>query len=88
LATKQFLRSDVETQNLRLAQDGELPDDVRCYILNELLTQKLMLNQAESDSIEVTDDEVEGELDRRIRYFVSMLGSEQKLGRILQKEYS
>ncbi len=38
-----------------------------------------MLNQAEMDSITVTDDQVEAQMDQRIRYFVSRIGSQEKM---------
>ncbi len=44
-----------------------------------LLIQKLLLNQSEIDSIQVTDSQVEGELDNRMKYFVNAMGSEEKL---------
>lgn len=53
--------------------------EIRCSILEEMLFQKLMLNQAELDSITVTDDQVEQEMERRLRYFINELGSQEKL---------
>ncbi len=82
---KPILMSDIEMEVLRMQQEGEVPDNIRCLILNELLTQKLLLNQAEVDSVEVKDEEVDDELDRRMRYFVSLLGSEEKLEEYYQK---
>ena len=38
-----------------------------------------MLNQAEMDSITVTDEQVEAELNRRIQWFVSRFGSKEKM---------
>ena len=53
--------------------------EVRARILEELLLQKLMLNQAEMDSITVTDEQVDAQVDQRIRYFVSRVGSQEKM---------
>ena len=53
--------------------------EVRTRILEDLMLQKLMLNQAEMDSITVTDDQVDAELSRRIQRIVSRFGSQEKL---------
>ncbi len=41
--------------------------------------QKLMVTQAEVDSLEVNDLQVEGELDRRLGSFIQQFGSQEKL---------
>lgn len=75
--------SEVESELANLKQQAEdkdqVPANARCLILDNLVINKLMLNQAELDSIEVSEEEVEAQLDRRIRYFVSMIGSVEKL---------
>jgi peptidyl-prolyl cis-trans isomerase SurA len=43
------------------------------------MVQKLMINQAEIDSLLVTDNQVEMEMEQRMRYFINQIGSEQKL---------
>lgn len=77
-----ILQSDIENQYMQYRMQG-LTDgtgkEVRARILEDLLLQKLMLNQAEMDSITVTDDQVETQMDQRIRYFVTRLGSQEKL---------
>lgn len=83
---KVVLFSEVESQYWQMAmQGGVQSDDLRCGILEELLLQKLLLNQAELDSVTVSDSQVEGEIDRRIRYFVNQLGSPQKLEEYYKK---
>jgi len=62
-----ILLSEVEEQYaLNKAQGGNLSEDARCRIVDNLLTTKLILNQAKLDSIEVTDAEVEEQLNARI----------------------
>lgn len=81
-----ILLSDVELQYNQLRNDRyDLPTDFKCEILEQLLTQKLFLQRAKIDSIVVADDEIENELDRRIRYFVSMIGSIDKLEAYYEK---
>lgn len=79
---KIILKSDVETylmQEQSQTQGGTLPEDERCQILQDLVIQKLMLIQADKDSITVTDEQVESDLDGRIRYFESLFGSQEKM---------
>ena len=77
---KRILYSDVEGQYYQLIAQGEKPtSETRCQIFEQLLIQKLLLNQAEVDSIEILETQVDVALDERMRYFVNMIGSEQKL---------
>ena len=83
-----ILQSDIESQYLQQRLAGDASGTalaLRCEILESLLLQKLMLNQAEMDSISVTDDQVEVELNRRIQYFVSRMGSQEKLEEYFSK---
>ncbi len=73
-------KSSLETQYFQyLAQGEKATDDMRCVIMEDLLFQKLLLNQAKIDSIDVTEGQVESEMDRRMRYFISQVGSEKAL---------
>ncbi|UYZ58996.1 peptidylprolyl isomerase [Hymenobacter latericus] len=76
------LRSDLENIYLQQQQQAEgkpLPPDLRCRILQSLTLNKLLLAKAETDSVTVTDDQVNGELNRRMNYFIQQIGSEKKL---------
>ena len=80
--------SDIEEQYMQYRLQGGVKgsaSSIRCEILEDLLFRKLMLNQAELDSIEVTDDQVEQEMEYRIRYFVNQLGSQEKLEKYYNK---
>jgi len=83
---KRVLFSDVEKEYYQLlAQGYKGADDIRCRIFENLLSQKLFLNQAEIDSIEVTDVEVDLQLDQRLNYFINQIGSEEKLEEYFSK---
>lgn len=72
-----ILLSDVEEQHALIsAQNGTLPEDARCNILDNLLAQKLMLNQAKLDSIEVSDEEVEAQLNARIERILTYMNND------------
>jgi len=82
------LKSDIEGQYLQLRGQGVIkgsPAKVKCQILDKLLYMKLLLHQAQVDSIKVTDNQVEAEMDRRMRYFISQAGSPEKLEEYYQK---
>ena len=77
-----ILQSDIENQYIQYRMQGMTEgtgQEVRGRILEDLLLQKLMLNQAEMDSITVTDDDVERQMDQKLHYFISRFGSQEKM---------
>ena len=71
------LLSDVEEQHALIsAQEGQVPEDARCSILDNLLAQKLLLNQSKLDSIEVSDAEVEEQLNARIERILTYMNND------------
>ena len=75
-----ILQSDIETQYARYLVEGNQPNsDVKCKILQSLLTQKLLAQQAAIDSIDVKDDEVDASVDRRMREMTQRAGGQEKL---------
>jgi peptidyl-prolyl cis-trans isomerase SurA len=76
-----ILLSDVEVQIQQAKAQGEvISDRLRCTIFDQLLLEKFFLAQAQLDSVYVSEDDVEAELDKRIRYFITTsFGSQQKL---------
>lgn len=83
-----ILQSDVETQYLQYRMQGGAEGtatSIRCEILEDLMFQKLMLNQAEMDSLTVSDAEVESEMNRRISELIGRAGSQEKLESIFNK---
>ncbi len=74
------MQSDIENQVLQMrAQNYYGGGDLKCTVLEDLLVQKLLLNQAALDSIDVSMTQVEQELEMRLRYFIRQVGSQQKL---------
>jgi peptidyl-prolyl cis-trans isomerase SurA len=83
-----ILHSDIENQYLQLRMQGSIDGSestVKCRIIENLLFEKLMLHQADIDSVEVTPEQVNSELDRRMRYFISQFGSQEKLEKFYDK---
>ncbi|MFM8950309.1 MAG: peptidylprolyl isomerase, partial [Bacteroidota bacterium] len=84
--SKILLKSEIEAQYQQLILQGAKDDgDLRCRVADQLLLNKLLLNQAILDSVEVNDGQIDGELDRRINYMIGQLGSQTKLEEYYEK---
>lgn len=74
------LRSDVEAQYLQYQQQGIAETALsKCQVFEDLMFEKLLLNQAEIDSIIISDEQVESEMDRRLSMLEAQIGGIQKL---------
>jgi len=73
------MQSDIEQQYLQYKAQGHSDPDMKCLILKDFLEQKLMLDQAKIDSVEVSESSVEMELDQRMQYFINQIGSREEL---------
>ncbi len=70
------LLSDLKTQhNEYTSSNIEISE---CEVLDDILFRKLLVTQAEIDSIEVDDSMVEMELENRLRYYIIQFGSQEK----------
>ncbi len=86
IGDKILLKSELESQVVSLKANGEIVDDnAKCDIIEGLMFQKLLLHQAEIDSVTVSDGEVESEISRRLNYFIAQIGSEKKLEQYYKK---
>lgn len=75
-----ILKSDVEEMRIQAAQEGQrFNGDPDCVIPEQLALQKLFLQQAAIDSIEVTDADVAAEADQQLDHWIQMIGSREKL---------
>ena len=75
-----ILKSEVESERLNAQYEGRKFDgDPYCIIPEELAVQKLFLHQAEIDSIEVSEQEVIREVERRHNWLIDQIGSKEKL---------
>ncbi|MBR5070011.1 MAG: peptidylprolyl isomerase, partial [Bacteroidales bacterium] len=84
-----ILRSEVENERKRMLYQGEKIDgDPYGVIPEQMAIQKLFLNQAIIDSIEVSDDQVEAQVDAQMNMFIAQIGSKEKLEEYLEKPIS
>lgn len=80
---KIILKSDVYNDILDRQRRGEqVPENADCSIMEQILTLKALVMQAEKDSLQVGDDEIDALLDNQIRGFVNMYGSKEALEEI------
>jgi peptidyl-prolyl cis-trans isomerase SurA len=79
--------SDLENTITDLRRSGNKTpiDQLRCSVFEEMLISKLFLDQARIDSITVTDDAVEGELNMRMNDAIRRAGSEEALVEYFKK---
>jgi peptidyl-prolyl cis-trans isomerase SurA len=79
--------SDVEGTVADLRRSGKKGpvDKLTCEVFNEMLVSKLFIDQARIDSIEVTDDVIEGDLNMRMNDAIRQAGSEQALEAYFKK---
>jgi peptidyl-prolyl cis-trans isomerase SurA len=80
-----ILKSEVESQvRMTAAQKKEDPDTpgLEKEVLNQMIDEKLAYAQALLDSIQVSDDEVDGSINRQIQYFEQQYGSQEKVEKI------
>lgn len=75
-----ILRSDIESQYLQYLSQGNINSGiVKCEIIEDILFQKLLVNQAKIDSVVITDEDISLEIEKRLKYFESQLGSIEKV---------
>jgi peptidyl-prolyl cis-trans isomerase SurA len=78
------LQSDIELQYAQYLVSGQPANPaMKCYILQRQLTQKLLAQQAVIDSVQVKDEDVDNEVDRRMRSFIQRAGGQERLEQFL-----
>jgi peptidyl-prolyl cis-trans isomerase SurA len=88
VGNKIILKSELATQlsdYQRNSGGAELKGIDECSILDNMLIQKALVVQAENDSLPVSDEEVEAEVDQRIRYFIQLYGGKDAFEQIAQR---
>ena len=84
-----ILKSDVDNAIAdfqRQAQDGTpLPADADCQFLQGQIIQKILALQAKKDSLPLSEDDIDADLDNQIRYFIGQYGSQEVLEQVAGK---
>jgi peptidyl-prolyl cis-trans isomerase SurA len=82
-----ILQSELEMQIAQArVQDPDFDEKTyKCFALQSMIQQKMQMEQADRDSVSVSEEDVEGQLDNRLRYFISLYGSKEKLEQVSGK---
>lgn len=84
-----ILLSDVENQRLYMQNEGEtLTGDPYCVIPERIAIQKLYLNQAKLDSVEVNENQVIQAADQWINMIINNVGTKEKVEEYFNKKIS
>ena len=86
IADKIILKSDIDnTIHDMQRQNVEIPADAGCRLLEQAIALKALVVQAERDSLPVSDEEVEADIDNRVRAYINQYGSKEVLEQIAGK---
>jgi peptidyl-prolyl cis-trans isomerase SurA len=84
-----ILKSDVEAMRIQAQQEGlRFNGNPDCSIPEQIAVQKLYVNQAIIDSVEVTESEITQGVEQYIENMVNMVGSREKLEEYYKKSMS
>ena len=84
-----ILKSDVEAMRIQGQQEGmHWKGDPDCAIPEQIAVQKLFLNQAIIDSVEVTEAEISQGVEQYLENMISVIGSREKLEEYHKKNIS
>ena len=71
--------SDVEEEyQYAKVNDKTITDEARCALLQSIIAQKVLIYQAKLDSVEVSDDEVEAQLDLRFSSILRQMNGDEE----------
>lgn len=85
---KIILQSELEGNLAQLQRENNnapLPPDTKCALLEQIMAQKVLVLQAERDSLPISDEDVNGAVENQIRAFIEMYGSKEKVEEVAGK---
>jgi peptidyl-prolyl cis-trans isomerase SurA len=78
-----ILRSDLLNEILDRQRRGEsIPDNASCLMMEQALALKALVLQSEKDSLQVSDEELEAQMENQVRGFVQSYGSKEALEQV------
>ena len=81
-----IMYSDIKNTIADYARQGaEIPENAECLILDQAVLSKVLMQQAEKDSLPVTDEEVEADLELRVREFIRVYGTKDAVEQLAGK---
>lgn len=86
IGDKIILKSEIDNSISDMQRQGiDVPANGKCLLLEQSLGLKALVLQAEIDSIPVSDEDVDADIDNKIRYFISQYGSKEIVEQIAGK---
>src|SRR5674476_342933 len=83
---KIILKSDIDNSIHDMQrQNIDIPANANCLLLEQALGLKALVIQAERDSIPVSDEDIDADIDNKIRYFINQYGSKEIVEQIAGK---
>ncbi len=80
VGSEEIFYSEVqELYGYALAQNPDYDASLQCNIIDQLISSKLLIDQAKIDSIFITDEELEPQVDRRLEYILSQMGGDEQV---------
>jgi len=77
------LRSELDVLISQLDPEVVVTDEIKCQLFQKLLIDKMMIHQAEIDSLPISDDEVNDRIDNNIRFFERQMNSRANVEKYL-----
>lgn len=83
---KIVLKSEIDNSLADMQRQGiNVPENGRCLLLEQALGIKALVVQAEKDSLPLSNDEIDAEIDNKIRYFIQQYQSKEALEQVAGK---
>jgi len=83
-----ILLSDIQEQRLQ-AQDAKVTVDSTfdCRVLDQIMVTQILVNQAKLDSVVISDEQVDADMENRLRLIQNQMGGRQKLEEFYRMSY-
>ncbi len=86
IGDKIILESDIRNRIDDMKRSGvDVPANAQCLMLETMLATKALAQQAEKDSLSVSDEDIEASLDLKVRQFAQQFGSVEALEQVAGK---
>jgi len=84
-----ILLSDIQEQRMQAADAKvNIDSSFNCRVLEQLMVQQILVNQAKLDSVRISDEQVDADMENRLRSIQNQMGGRQKLEEFYRMTYS
>lgn len=81
-------KSEIEEQYMAMQQERQsINGDPYCVIPEQMAIEKLFLHQADLDTVEVAESQVQQAVDSRLNYMITNLGTREKVEQMFNMTY-